>query len=98
MRKSIDEVMSYSAHALDIISKKDLSEQEKQEFTSEVVDNFAKYVNPGTLEYRKSAAEDYTSIEWIDEEDGFYDVKGKHYIDWLGGFGVFSHGHRHPKY
>ena len=97
MRKSIDEVMSYSAHALDIISKKDLSEQEKQEFTSEVVDNFAKYVNPGTLEYRKSAAEDYTSIEWIDEEDGFYDVKGKHYIDWLGGFGVFSHGHRHPK-
>lgn len=96
-RKNVKEAIKYSRHALKIIETKELDEEERRAFTDEVVDNFAKYVNPGTLEYRKSAAKDYTSIEWIDEGDGFYDLNGKHYIDWLGGFGVFSHGHRHPK-
>lgn len=97
MRKDFKEVLTYSEHALDIIGKETLDEKECEDFTKETLDNFQNYVNPGTLEYRKSAAEDYASIEWIDEGEGFCDVKGKKYIDWLGGFGVFSHGHRHPK-
>lgn len=97
MRKDFKEVLAYSEHALDIISKETLNEKECEDFTKETLDNFQNYVNPGTLEYRKSAAEDYASIEWVDEGEGFCDVKGKKYIDWLGGFGVFSHGHRHPK-
>lgn len=97
MRKSEKEVLEYSQHAIDIIAKKEMTKEEIEAFTAEVVDNFNNFVNPGTLEYRKSAADDYTSIEWIDEKDGFYDLKGRKYIDWLGGFGVFSHGHRHPK-
>lgn len=96
MRKNREDVLKYSKYALDIIGKKTLDEKEQEEFTAQVVDNFYNHVNPGTLEYRKAAAEDYTSIEWTDEGDGFKDVKGKEYIDWLGGFGVFSHGHRHP--
>lgn len=97
MRKDVNEVLAYSGHALEIIAKKQLSAAECDDFTKETLENFAEYVNPGTLEYRKSAAEEYASIEWIDEKDGFYDLKGRKYIDWLGGFGVFSHGHRHPK-
>ncbi len=96
-RKNVREVLEYSEHALNIIETDQLDETQKKEFTKEVVDNFYNYVNPGTLEYRKSAASDYTSIEWKDQGDGFYDLNGKHYIDFLGGFGVFSHGHRHPK-
>lgn len=97
MRKSNDEVLKYSEHALEVIYKEEMTEEEQKEFTKEVADNFSQYVNPGTLEYRKSAAEDFMSIEWRDEVDGFCDLKGRKYIDWLGGFGVFSHGHRHPK-
>lgn len=97
MRKTSEEALKYSQHALEIIEKDMLDEAEQKDFTKEVTDNFFNYVNPGTLEYRKAAAEDYTSIEWTDEGDGFKDLKGREYIDWLGGFGVFSHGHRNPK-
>ncbi len=97
MRKNFEDVLKYSEHALEIIAKEKLDAEEQKAVTEEVVDNFANFVNPGTLEYRKAAAADYTSIEWIDEGDGFYDLHGKKYIDWLGGFGVFTHGHRHPK-
>lgn len=96
-KKNIDEIIKYSRHALEIIEAHEIVDNEKKNFTEEVVDNFKKYVNPGTLEYRKAAAKDYTSIEWTDEGEGFCDLNGKKYIDWLGGFGVFSHGHRHPK-
>lgn len=97
MRKNRNEVLEYSNHALNIIEKEQLDSSEQKSFTDEVVNNFNNYINPGTLEYRKSAAENYTSIEWTDANDGFKDLTGKEYIDWLGGFGVFSHGHRHPK-
>lgn len=97
MRKEFSEVLEYSRHAMDMIAKKEMPQEERDRFTEEVVDNFCEFVNPGQLEYRKSAATNYKSIEWIDEEDGFYDLNGKKYIDWLGGFGVFNHGHRHPK-
>ena len=97
MRKSNDYVLKYSEHALDIIGKKSIPEEEQQLLIEEIAENFNEYVNPGTLEYRKSAAEDYTSVEWKDEKDVFYDLKGREFIDWLGGYGVFSHGHRHPK-
>ena len=97
MRKDFSEVLEYSNHALEMIAKKDMPQSERESFTEEIVENFSEFVNPGQLEYRKSAATNYKSIEWIDEEDGFYDLNGKKYIDWLGGFGVFNHGHRNPK-
>lgn len=97
MRKSFDEVKLYSQHALDIIGKVKIPDLERKAFVDETVENFKNHVNPGFLEYRKSAGNDYTAIEWIDEGDLFKDINGKEFIDCLGGFGLFNCGHRHPK-
>ncbi len=65
----------------------------------ETVDGFRDYVNPGFLEYRKAGAKGTldAAVEWSDSGDVFTDVKGREYIDCLGGFGIFNVGHRHPK-
>jgi len=97
MRKSFGEVLDYCNHALDIIGKQELTGDEQKKYIEEVVLNFANHVNPGFLEYRKSASTDYTSIEWFGEGDHFRDLTGKEFIDCLGGYGTFNCGHRHPK-
>ena len=52
------------------------------------------YVNPAFLEYRKSVSTDYTAVEWQDEGSVFHDIKGKEFLDMLGGFGIYVTGHR----
>jgi len=57
-------------------------------------------VNPGFLNYRKTAAHGTldAAVEWSDAgPNTFTDVRGREYIDCLGGFGIFNLGHRHPK-
>jgi len=57
-------------------------------------------VNPGFLNYRKTAAHGTldAAVEWSDASaNTFKDVRGREYIDCLGGFGIFNLGHRHPK-
>jgi putrescine aminotransferase len=65
----------------------------------ETVEGFRDHVNPGFLEYRKSGARGTldAAVEWSDEGNVFTDVRGREYIDCLGGFGIFNLGHRHPK-
>ncbi len=58
--------------------------------------NFEHFVNPGILEYRKSCSTDYTAVEWRDEGNVYFDVHGQEFIDCLGGYGIFTLGHRHP--
>lgn len=36
-------------------------------------------------------------MEWKDSGTTFTDIYGKEFIDCLGGYGIFSAGHRHPK-
>ncbi|GMV37632.1 MAG: aminotransferase [Fimbriimonadales bacterium] len=57
-------------------------------------DAYRRYVNPG-LERLMSFAG--FGLEW--EAEGCYvtDAEGNRYLDCLGGYGVFSLGHRHPK-
>ena len=97
MRKSYDEVRKYSQHALDIISKVSLEEDERKSFINETIGNFNNHVNPGFLEYRKSASTDYAFVEWIDDGDVFKDLNGTEFLDGIGGYSVFNCGHRHPK-
>jgi putrescine aminotransferase len=52
------------------------------------------YVNPG-LERLMSFAG--FGLEWNAEGCYIYDAEGRRYLDCLGGYGVFSLGHRHPK-
>ncbi len=57
-------------------------------------------MNPGFLNYRKTAAHGTpdAAVEWSDASaNTFKDVRGREYIDCLGGFGIFNLGHRHPK-
>ncbi len=65
----------------------------------ETVEGFRDHVNPGFLEYRKSGARGTldAAVEWSDAGNVFTDVRGREYIDCLGGFGIFNLGHRHPK-
>lgn len=94
-RKSFDEVLKYTEYALDIISKKALEPAEMDKFIDETRNNFDNHINPGFLEYRKSAGGDQMAMEWMAKGDTFTDLHGKEYIDCLGGFGAFNCGHRH---
>jgi len=94
-RKSFDEVLKYTEYALDIISKKTLQPAEMEKFIEETRNNFDNHINPGFLEYRKSAGGDQMAMEWMAKGDTFTDLHGKEYIDCLGGFGAFNCGHRH---
>jgi len=94
-RKSFDEVLKYTEYALDIISKKTLEPAEMEKFIEETRNNFDNHINPGFLEYRKSAGGDQMAMEWMAKGDTFTDLHGKEYIDCLGGFGAFNCGHRH---
>jgi len=86
-----------SAYVLDLIGKKTLAPPEQERVIADSVRYWTDYVNPGFLEYRKSVSTDYTAVEWQDEGAVFRDVKGKEFIDILGGFGIYVTGHRHPK-
>lgn len=96
-RKSFDEVLKYTEYALKTISQKEMSDEEMQYFIDQTRNNFDNHINPGFLEYRKSAGGDQMAMEWMAQGDTFTDLHGKEYIDCLGGFGAFNCGHRHPK-
>ena len=38
----------------------------------------------------------WAATEWEGHGAIFSDVMGRDYIDWLGGYGLFSHGWSHP--
>jgi putrescine aminotransferase len=54
-------------------------------------------VNPGWLKYRKSVSDDAAFVEWSDSNETFQDTHGKEFIDCLGGFGVYTAGHRNEE-
>ncbi len=82
---------------LDMFAKDSLSEADRNQICEESLKFWADHVNEGFLQYRKSVSTDYTAIEWQDEGAVFRDIHGKEYLDMLGGFGIYSVGHRHPK-
>ncbi|MCK5915283.1 MAG: aminotransferase class III-fold pyridoxal phosphate-dependent enzyme, partial [Deltaproteobacteria bacterium] len=59
--------------------------------------NFNSHVNPGWLKYRKSVSDDAAFVEWEDSDETFRDTDGKEFIDCLGGFGVYTAGHRNAE-
>lgn len=97
MRKSFDEVLKYTEYAMTTIAQKSMTDEEMEFFIKETRYNFDNHINPGFLEYRKSAGEDAMAMEWMANGDTFTDLHGNTYIDCLGGFGAFNCGHRHPK-
>lgn len=94
-----EEVLRESSRWLDIISSKELSEEEKRRIVRETMDNFNSYYNRGYLEYRKSLIEmrDEPALEWEGQGSLLYDLTGRRFIDCLGGYGIYNAGIRHPR-
>jgi putrescine aminotransferase len=93
------ELIQESQRWLDIISAKELTQEQRDKISADTVDNFSFYYNRGYLEYRKSVVEmrDNPALEWTGDGSTFQDLMGRTYIDCLGGYGIYSAGIRHPK-
>lgn len=68
---------------------------EAQRITDETVAKYEKHVNPSLLGLLKLAG--FDKVEWEGCGAVLRDLEGNEYIDCLGGYGVFSLGHAHPK-
>jgi putrescine aminotransferase len=97
MPQDLQAAKSKSAGILDLIARQTLSADERQQVIGDAVEYWTEHVNAGFLQYRKSVSTDYTAVEWDDHGSVFRDVNGKEFIDMLGGFGIYSVGHRHPR-
>ena len=72
------------------------SEETKQKIIDDTFVNYTKHLNPGFIEMKRSAKSRAHSVEWRGEGVYMYDINGHKLIDCLGGYGVFTLGHRHP--
>lgn len=80
--------------------RKDMSAETKKQMVAETLDYFDNYVSPGWLKYRKSVSSDSEAgavLEWDDEGAYIYGLDGEKFIDCLGGFGIYTCGHRNPE-
>ncbi|MCG8485110.1 MAG: putrescine aminotransferase [Clostridia bacterium] len=92
-----DAALKEASRVYDLILSDKLDDAQKKSVIEDSVENFNAHVNPGWLEYRKSVSTDATFVEWESEGVHFYDVNKTEFIDCLGGFGIYSCGHRNPE-
>ena len=72
-----------------------VSRAEAARITVETIEKYARYVNPSALNLLKLGG--FDKVEWEGCGAVLRDLEGNEYIDCLGGYGVFSLGHAHPK-
>jgi len=65
-----------------------------QELANEVFENYRQYVNPPLARVMKLSA---SPIEVRAQGATVWDHQGKAYLDFAGGYGVFTLGHSHPR-
>lgn len=75
----------------------ELTKDEKDQIVRDSIYNFNHHVNPGWLAYRKSVSTNEAFVEWEDSMESFKDLYGNEFIDCLGGFGIYTCGHRNPE-
>ena len=90
-------VLQEASRILGYILKEELSGEEKDRIIHDSIENFNEHVNPGWLKYRKSVSTDAAFVEWEDSQETFKDTHGTEFIDCLGGFGIYTAGHRNPE-
>lgn len=102
VKKNYEQTLKELDRVVDLIGTdaKDISAEEKEAMTKDTLVNFDQYVSPGWLKYRKSVSSDSENgaiLEW--EDGGAYveGLNGEKFIDCLGGFGIFTSGHRNPE-
>jgi putrescine aminotransferase len=97
VKKNKEEILEEASRILGYIMEENLTEEDKNRIVEDSIENFNEHVNPGWLTYRKSVSTDATFVEWEDSQETFKDVHGNEFIDCLGGFGVYTAGHRNPE-
>lgn len=80
-----------------VIARSQIAVEDRKRIVDESVELYRRHVNTAFLDYRKTVSTDHTAVEWSDGGNYFSDLQGRRYLDILGGFGVYSVGHRHPK-
>ncbi len=68
---------------------------DKEKIIAETIEKYEQFVNPAVARLFRFMG--LATVEWQAEGSVIRDIDGKEYIDCLGGYGVFSLGHRHPK-
>lgn len=94
---SYEQVSSDLERVLGYIHSDQLSDEEKDTMTKETIHYFDQYVSPGWLKYRKSVSTNSAVLEWTDREAVVEGLYGEEFIDCLGGFGIYTCGHRNPE-
>ena len=89
--------LTEATRVLEYITKEALSQADQDQIVKDSIENFNEHVNPGWLVYRKSVSTDASFVEWEDSQETFRDTHGREFIDCLGGFGVYTTGHRNPE-
>lgn len=74
-----------------------LSEDQKEDMTKDTIDYFDNFVSPGWLKYRKSVSTNSAVVEWQDHDAVCEGLYGEEFIDCLGGFGIYTCGHRNEE-
>lgn len=87
--KDLERVIGY-------IHSDELSDADKELMTKETLDYFDNFVSPGWLQYRKSVSTNSATLEWTDHDSICEGLYGEEFIDCLGGFGIYTCGHRNP--
>jgi putrescine aminotransferase len=68
---------------------------EVERIADDVVEKYREHVNPGAANLLKFAG--FGVPEWAGEGTIVRDMSGKEYLDFVGGYGVFSLGYCHPR-
>jgi putrescine aminotransferase len=97
MMNNKDEILKELNKVIKFIHSDELTEAEKKEITEETVNYFETYVSPGWLKYRKSVSTNAAVVEWKDYGAYCTGLYGEEFIDCLGGFGIYTCGHRNPE-
>jgi putrescine aminotransferase len=95
-----ERIRQRSAEYLGVVCNEKQLTREAMDYINKItLSNFDDYFNKGFLHYRKSVAEaeDFAAIEWTGEGSIIEDMRGRKFIDCLGGFGVYNMGIKHPK-
>lgn len=95
--RSKEQLLTELNKIIKFIHSEELTDTEKEELTRETLVNFDTYVSPGWLKYRKSVSTNAAVIEWRDYGAYCSGLYGEEFIDCLGGFGIYTCGHRNPE-
>ena len=92
-----ENVISELEKVIGYIKSDTLSDTDKEIITQQTVEYFDEYVSPGWLKYRKSVSTNAAVVEWTDEGSYCEGLYGEKFIDCLGGFGIYTCGHRNEE-